>query len=257
MKDPPASARSCKGTHDRGQSRYQDGHDSEPGGARCVPPEHRGSPLYQEQLAEPQEPCEGRRGGPRDGTNDCPNSDRTGILHAVDIGTHRREASAADPFGRMSFLQNGGRHDDGAIMTSPRNCRRCGTALPPDVRWCGLCLAPAFHLSPRAPLHARGTAGRLILDPVTSRWVESPSTLPPTWRVAVTVLMVIGFAPTAWLIATPFWPLAVVVMAAYGVIAILVLRDVWRPVRLDEPPDESTAASLRGARDAWSPRSGQ
>ena len=80
-------------------------------------------------------------------------------------------------------------------MTAPRTCRACGAALSPDLRWCGLCYAPAYELTPRAPMHDGDFVGAPIGEgghrPHWSRWEKSTTTFGPTGRIVATALVVL------------------------------------------------------------------
>ncbi len=116
-------------------------------------------------------------------------------------------------------------------MTAPRTCRECGTPLPPSVRWCGMCHAPVRELSPR-PRDARGYVEPIEPEVRYSRWRGNALTLGPVGRIVITAGVVLfglsfviqGFNPAM------IWPLGMYVIAA-----TVVLKEVWKPVRIDEP----------------------
>ena len=80
-------------------------------------------------------------------------------------------------------------------MTAPRTCRACGSALSPDVRWCGLCYEPVRELTPRAPVHDGDFVGAPMAEgghrPHWSRWERSTTTFGPAGRIVATTLIVL------------------------------------------------------------------
>jgi hypothetical protein len=120
-------------------------------------------------------------------------------------------------------------------MTAPRNCRQCGSALPPTGRSCRVCSEPVRELSPRP--RTEGTYVGLPKPVVrTSRWKASTLTFGPVGRLAITAVVVLfgassmvqGFNPAM------IWPLGMYVVAA-----TLILKHIWKPVRL---PESETAS---------------
>jgi hypothetical protein len=115
-------------------------------------------------------------------------------------------------------------------MTAPRNCRQCGTALPPSVRRCLRCLEPVREMSPR-PSAEGSYVGPMQQEVRYSRWRAGPLTFGPLGRVAITVVVVLvglstmvgGFNP-AWL-----W-----FLGGYMVAATLILKQTWKKVRIPD-----------------------
>ena len=103
-------------------------------------------------------------------------------------------------------------------MPIGRLCRSCGAALPPDLRWCAMCFAPATPFAARPPLHEPGTfVGTPMRDHKTSRWRSGPTTMGPLGRIGWTVGLLLLF---------PWWALVVPMMS------------IWRKERVadDAPP---------------------
>jgi hypothetical protein len=102
-------------------------------------------------------------------------------------------------------------------MPAPRTCRNCGTALPPDVRWCGLCYEPVREFTSRAPLHERipkpaPTRRIRIGSPAAgrsggrySRWERTPTTFGPVGRSVLTVLVVGWIVSAFFTMFVVFW----------------------------------------------------
>jgi hypothetical protein len=122
-------------------------------------------------------------------------------------------------------------------MPTPRTCRNCGTALPPDVRWCGLCYEPVREFTSRAPLHERipepEPSRRIHLGPPAdrrtggrySRWERTPTTFGPVGRSALTVLLV------AWIVSA-FFTMFVLFWLILATVGGWILREVWKPGRV-------------------------
>ncbi len=119
-------------------------------------------------------------------------------------------------------------------MPAPSTCRHCGTTLPADVRWCGLCYEPVREFTSRAPLHARipepEPARRIRLgSPANeraggrySRWEKTPTTFGPVGRSVLSVLLV------AWIVSA-FFTMFVVFWLILASVGAWILRDVWKP----------------------------
>jgi hypothetical protein len=119
-------------------------------------------------------------------------------------------------------------------MPAPRTCRNCDAALPPDVRWCGLCYEPVREFTSRAPLNERipepertrrirlgspaagRTGGRY------SRWERTPTTFGPVGRSVLTVLLV------GWMVSA-FFTMFVVFWLILASVGGWILREVWKP----------------------------
>jgi len=116
--------------------------------------------------------------------------------------------------------------------------------LLPSVRWCGQCYAPVHELSPRPPLHREGFVGDPQHDAAMSRWAKGATTFGPAGRVGITVvvaLVPLAIVPTAMGI----WPLALWFLLGYSMLAAMILRDVWRPVRLDDDMRPTRRSAFR------------
>ena len=111
-------------------------------------------------------------------------------------------------------------------MPAARACRACGTRLPADVRWCGLCHAPVREFTPRMPLHQGDFVGMPTATggyrPHWSRWDRSPTTFGPAGRIVATLLF-LATLPLA-LQAGNFMYLFV-----FPVVAVVVLGGIWAP----------------------------
>lgn len=116
-------------------------------------------------------------------------------------------------------------------MPAPRTCRDCRATLPTSVRWCGQCFAPVVDFAPREPLHRGDYAGALSPDVRTSRWRASPTTFGPFGRVVITAGLVLILAAGLFMAGpTPFglW-----FLFGWTMLAALVLRSTWAPVRVE------------------------
>jgi hypothetical protein len=129
---------------------------------------------------------------------------------------------------------------EGIWVTAPRNCSRCGAALPSDVRWCGQCLAPVRELTPRAPIHQGNFvdvphhAGPNV--PHWSRWEASATTFGPVGRVGWTLaIALIGFN------AVFQNPLMIVFLVP---VALTLVHALWRPGWV-VPTDTTTGPGMR------------
>jgi hypothetical protein len=131
-------------------------------------------------------------------------------------------------------------------MPAPSTCRNCGAALPPDVRWCGLCYEPVREFTARAPLHDRVPAPeprrRIGLVPAGderngghwSRWERTSTTFGPAGRLAVTA------AVGGWIVSA-FFTMFVVFWLILVFIGGWILREVWRKGWV---PEERILASV-------------
>jgi hypothetical protein len=117
-------------------------------------------------------------------------------------------------------------------VPAPANCRSCGAALPPSVRWCSLCNERVLEFSPREPVHTGGYVGELHTEPRYTRWRSSPTTFGPLGRIVVT-LAVILMGP--WTAISAF---TIIYLPAWIMLATLILKQVWLRQRVDEgaPP---------------------
>jgi len=118
-------------------------------------------------------------------------------------------------------------------MPAPSTCRNCGAALPPDVRWCGLCYEPVREFTARAPIHDRvpeaPPSGPIGLVPAGdqrnggrwSRWERTPTTFGPAGKIALTVL--IG----GWIVSA-YFTMFVLFWLILVFIGGWILREVWR-----------------------------
>jgi hypothetical protein len=135
-------------------------------------------------------------------------------------------------------------------MTAPRNCRACGTPLPPSVRWCHLCYTKVVELTPRAK-GAQGYVGQPRPDVHYSRWRGNALTFGPAGRLVITGCVVLfgvsfvvqGFNPAM------IWPLGM-----YMVAATIILKEVWKPVRIDAPAEPRPHDRPSALRRPVSPR---
>jgi hypothetical protein len=119
-------------------------------------------------------------------------------------------------------------------MPAPRTCRNCGTALPPDVRWCGLCYEPVRAFTSRAPIHEPSPepepSRRIRLGSPAdqrsggrySRWERTSTTFGPLGRSLSTVLLV------AWIVSA-FFTMFVVLWLVLAFVGGWILREVWKP----------------------------
>jgi hypothetical protein len=129
-------------------------------------------------------------------------------------------------------------------MTAPRTCRTCGTPLPPSVRWCGMCHEPVRELSPR-PRSERAYVEPIKPDVHSSRWRGNALTFGPAGRIAITASVVLfgatfviqGFNPAM------IWPLGM-----YTIASTVVLREVWKPVRIQPRERETSSTPERPVR---------
>jgi hypothetical protein len=129
-------------------------------------------------------------------------------------------------------------------MTAPRNCRACGTPLPPSVRWCHLCYTKVVELTPR-PTDGGGYVGELRPEVRYSRWRGSAFTFGPAGRIAIT-LGVLLFG--ASFVAQGFNPAMIWPLGMYAIVAVLILRETWKPVRVDDPAPEAATVTERRRR---------
>lgn len=142
-----------------------------------------------------------------------------------------------------------GAADTSGDMPAPRDCRACGAPLPGDVRWCLRCYEPVRELSPRAPqLPPLPSVHEPDPGPRTSRWHAGPTTFGPVGRVGVTIAVAL-LGP--WRAFTGFdsiaGPLMLWYLLGYTILAILVLRHVWRRERVvdqDIPASEGLRSRL-------------
>jgi hypothetical protein len=118
-------------------------------------------------------------------------------------------------------------------MPAPRSCRSCGAELPPDLRWCTRCYAPTTEFAARARLHD-GFVGTPSHEIRTSRWRRTATTFGPSGRLAITGLVALFVPIGFWTMGSAFWPLGLWFLLGYALFASLVLRSVWRPVRITE-----------------------
>jgi hypothetical protein len=117
-------------------------------------------------------------------------------------------------------------------VPAPRSCRRCGTPLSPDVRWCGQCHEPVREFAPRLGVHDGGFVGNPRIERRTSRWQGGPTALGPTGKILATASVLL-FGP---------WQSVSVFTLLYGpvwvLLSVIVLKEIWRPRFLgpDAPP---------------------
>jgi hypothetical protein len=98
--------------------------------------------------------------------------------------------------------------------------------------WCLRCYQPVRQLTPRpAPLPTIHFLDPKA-NPPTSRWRRGPTTFGPFGRLAITALVAVA-AP--WAMLTGLGPLALWSLLGYSVLAVTVLRDVWRRERVLDP----------------------
>ena len=122
-------------------------------------------------------------------------------------------------------------------MTAPRNCRYCGAALPPSVRWCLQCHARVRELSPRPRIE--GTyVGPLQPEVRYSRWRAGPLTFGPAGRIAITVVVVL-FGSS--IVLGGFNPASLWFLSGYVTAATLILKQTWTRVRV--PASDATSES--------------
>ena len=122
-------------------------------------------------------------------------------------------------------------------MTAPRNCRYCGAALPPSVRWCLQCHARVRELSPRP--RTEGTyVGPLQPEVRYSRWRAGPLTFGPAGRIAITVVVVL-FGSS--IVLGGFNPASLWFLSGYVTAATLILKQTWTNVKV--PASDVASAS--------------
>ncbi|GIV00599.1 MAG: hypothetical protein KatS3mg014_2214 [Actinomycetota bacterium] len=115
-------------------------------------------------------------------------------------------------------------------VTAPRNCRACGAPLAGDVRWCLRCYEPVRELSPRPPqLPPLPAVREPSPEPRTSRFRAGPTTLGPVGRILATLVVAL-FAPWRGLVGFDgaLGPLMLWYLLGYTMIAVLLLRHIWR-----------------------------
>jgi hypothetical protein len=117
-------------------------------------------------------------------------------------------------------------------MTASRTCRACGAELSPDVRWCLQCYEPVRELTPRPPQLPTIHLVRPDDRPRTSRWRAGPTTFGPIGRLAITALVVL-LGP--WSLLKGLSGLGLWSLLGYSVLAVAVLKDVWRRERVLDP----------------------
>ena len=109
--------------------------------------------------------------------------------------------------------------------------------------WCLRCYEPVRQLSPR-PVQLPTIR---FLDPTaappTSRWRKGPTTFGPFGRLAITAVVV---AVGPWSMLAGLGGLALWYLLGYSVLAVAVLRDVWRRERVLDPDAGGT-----GGPRAW------
>ncbi len=122
-------------------------------------------------------------------------------------------------------------------MPIGRTCRSCGAPLPPDLGWCGNCFAPIRLHARRVPIHEPGSyVGPTIETPRTSRWRAGPTTFGPAGRILSTLALLLLF-PWWGVGGGPMNPFFLWSLMGWLALAGLVLRSIWKPVRIvDERP---------------------
>ena len=142
-------------------------------------------------------------------------------------------------------------------MPAPRNCTKCGAALPGAVRWCGQCYEPVREFTPRAPLHQGDFVGTPRSRSDRSRWQASETAFGPVGRIALTVAVIVVLA--AGIVMAFSAPVMLFLMPTAvipgGALLVWVLRDTWQPVRTDATPYRSPGVKLADVADAVRPPS--
>jgi hypothetical protein len=124
-----------------------------------------------------------------------------------------------------------------SVDRSPlEQCEQCGSRLPADAEWCGLCLARVPR-APDAPAHplAVGTPPPVARAP--SRRREGALTFGITGRIVITVIVALVGVGGLLLFLIPYFAThshlslayAAIFLGPYAFGAFLVLRDVWKP----------------------------
>lgn len=122
-------------------------------------------------------------------------------------------------------------------MTAPRDHRACGAPLSGDVRWCLRCYEPVRELAPREPqLPPLPTVHEPVPEPRMSRWHAGPTTFGPVGRISIT-LVVLWAGPWGSLgdFSGAADALTLWYLLGYTMLAVLILRHVWRKERVSEP----------------------
>lgn len=112
-------------------------------------------------------------------------------------------------------------------MPAPPNCRACGAALPPSVRWCTLCLEPVRELTPRAAVHAGDYVGDLHEEPRYTRWRAGPTAFGPVGRIVATVAVIL-MGP--WTGVSMF---TILYVPVWIMLSTMILKEVWQRQRID------------------------
>lgn len=110
-------------------------------------------------------------------------------------------------------------------MPAPRECRSCGSALSPEIRWCTRCYTSVTEFAPRERLHD-GSVGTPWHDHDDSghwsRWDKTPTTLGSAGRIGCTIFIL------AWLISGFFYTFVVFWFAELFLGGWLI-HELWKP----------------------------